>query len=82
MIRDWTLDEHRRLRAEAPRAGLRAAHRGGTLQDVAQQVGLDWFHVHVPHHEDCCTHVPHHGQLLREQVTEYCYMPRMGQYCC
>lgn len=38
MIRDWSLDEHRRLREEAPRFGLRTAHRGGTLKDIAQQV--------------------------------------------
>ena len=49
MIRDWSLDEHRQLRADAPRLGLRTAHRGGTLQDVAQRVGLctgSSLHVH------------------------------------
>jgi hypothetical protein len=38
LIQDWSLEEHARLRAEAPRSGLQTPHRGGTLQDVAKQV--------------------------------------------
>ena len=46
MIRDWTLDEHRRLRAEAPRLGLRTAHAGGTLPGCGP-AGAAWTGSHA-----------------------------------
>ena len=35
LCRDWTLEEHERLRAEVPRSGLQTPFRGGTMQDLA-----------------------------------------------
>ena len=36
--RDWTIEELDGLRAEVPRAGLKAPFRGGLLHDVAREV--------------------------------------------
>ncbi len=38
MVKDWTTEEHLRLRAEVPRLGLRTPFRDGTVQDVARRV--------------------------------------------
>ncbi len=38
LVKDWTLEEHNFLRAEAPRTGLGTRFRSGTLGDVARQV--------------------------------------------
>ena len=38
MIRDWTVEEHRMLRGQAPLMALRAPFRGRTLREVAGEV--------------------------------------------
>ena len=38
LCRDWTLEEHRYLRREVPRLGLKTPFRGRTLRDVALEV--------------------------------------------
>lgn len=38
LCKDWTPEEHARLRAEVPRLALRTPIRGGTLQDIARDV--------------------------------------------
>jgi len=38
LCRDWTAEERERLRADAPRFGLKTPFRGGTLQDLAIKV--------------------------------------------
>jgi len=38
LCRDWTAEERERLRADAPRFGLKTPIRGGTLQDLAIKV--------------------------------------------
>jgi glutamate--cysteine ligase len=35
---DWTLADHRHLRREVPRLGLKTPFRGGTVQDLARRV--------------------------------------------
>lgn len=37
LVKDWTIEDHARLRAEVPRLGLRANTPGGSLKDVAKQ---------------------------------------------
>ena len=37
LVKDWTREEHARLRAEVPRRGLHTAFRDGTLLDVARR---------------------------------------------
>jgi glutamate--cysteine ligase len=37
-IRDWTIEEHARLRAEVPKHGLHTPFRGGTAQDLAKRM--------------------------------------------
>ncbi len=38
LCRDWTLEEHRYLRREVPRLGLKTPFRGRTLRDIALEV--------------------------------------------
>ncbi|HYM04071.1 MAG TPA: glutamate-cysteine ligase family protein, partial [Stellaceae bacterium] len=38
LIADWTADERETLRREAPRVGLKAKFRGGTLRDIAVKI--------------------------------------------
>jgi glutamate--cysteine ligase len=38
LVKDWSVQEMEELRASVPRLGLQASFRGGTLQDLAQQV--------------------------------------------
>jgi glutamate--cysteine ligase len=38
LVRDWTIEELARLRAEVPHAGLKTPFRGGLVHDVARQV--------------------------------------------
>lgn len=40
MIADWTAEEREYLRDEVPRQALRTPFRGGTVQDLAKQVGV------------------------------------------
>ena len=39
LIADWTQEEMEYLRDEVPRQALRTPFRGGTVQDLAKQVG-------------------------------------------
>lgn len=38
LVKDWTIDDHARLRQEVPRLGLRTALAHGTLRDLARDV--------------------------------------------
>lgn len=37
MIQDWTLDEHKYLRANVPKSGLHTGFQDGSVQDIAKQ---------------------------------------------
>ncbi|MDF2763718.1 MAG: gshA [Rhodospirillales bacterium] len=38
LVRDWTLADHKHLRREVPRLGLKTPFRGGTVQELARKV--------------------------------------------
>jgi hypothetical protein len=42
MVADWTQEERDYLRVEVARSALRTPFRGGTVQDLAKQVGGCW----------------------------------------
>jgi len=37
LVKDWTIEERAKLRADVPRLGLQAPLRGGTVQDIARE---------------------------------------------
>jgi glutamate--cysteine ligase len=37
LVKDWTLEERAKLRADVPRLGLQAPFRKGTVQDIARE---------------------------------------------
>ena len=38
LVRDWTIEDHERLRADVPRHGLATPFRGGTVLDLARRM--------------------------------------------